>query len=146
MCLFKQGICEGQVVQLHGRRGFRRWRVTRSGYLKPVSIGANVWHGTFVRYQARNGRLPQSSYQGFHVWKSRKAAADYGFSQAHSISNPWKTVAVGYVAMYGQAFDHGNGYRVEECVVLRIQLAKNTPPKLVKKVRNNYPLSEVRLV
>ena len=81
--------------------------------------------------------ITKKYFDGFHIWK-RSVPTDMRAVSYFDISKALVTVA-----MYGRAFDHGNGYRVATAIIQRIFLHPDASKSLIASVKKNYPLAEV---
>jgi hypothetical protein len=128
-------------VELDGVEGWRKWKVTRTGYLK----SATGWGGSKDWYSiwAEADKIPHplqsiriQGYHGFHAFKTEEV-----FKCCFYVSRPdYADEVYGTVAMYGPSVEHSNGYRAATCVLQTLYVYSET---VAKRVRNRYPLCEV---
>ena len=161
MCLFQTKV--GKLTELHGRIGFRisrvttdnRFRLARQGlgsvfvkmgklYSPYYSSTDSSWdteinQATPINVKGSKG-ISLHNNDGFHIWKRNipvDSRSAYSFGTSHALIT---------VAMFGRAFDHGNGYRVSTAIIQQIFLHPGASKSLIASVKKNYPLAEIGML
>ena len=158
MCLFRKE--RGTLTELHGRIGWRIGVLFNSGRLGSIVMRDEfVWTSEFVtasysrgvphayprRVSRRDKWKPYYGADGLHVWKTRKLVESKmlggGMARYRKSWLPPNRVLL-KVRMYGKAYDHDDGYRVETCVIDSI-VVHTVDQQMIKNLIKNYPLTNI---